>query len=1040
MSDITGDLTSITGDLTTPEKSSLGSSNPAANALVAGEDEDRVSVASTRSSERERLRVVQMNLEIQTAQLVHTEAQVAVAQCKAEAAAQKARIVQLNSEAQEMQTGGSLSGGSVRSAKSSRISHVSEALSEMMANDPNSANITIRMLQQNLAEQATVNSELTAKNLKVTAALAAQSYQAEMIAAEAASALSYAAERQQQSHAAVERDAQQELAYLQQYVQHEIRAQQAEAHAAINLAANELTSAGSIVSETRSEANKEVAAVKAVAAKQVDAMMHGFEAQAAYIAEIANKNSEWRLSQAHENAKSEVQRELAAAEEARAETRRAIAVANEMRRRLLQSEQTAQNARAETAQAIAQASGSSIHTSHAIASQAQQTASELATVAWKLQETELHASAERHSLQEAAEQQVQAMRLQLQNEFSEALAKETARISERDEKERLKFQKALLDQTRSKAPGALVKAPPTPPPTSPPVVQTAVSTTASGVASLIHGLSKAAAGITTPSTGLLMKGGSSTMLLSPQTSTATTAKSAAPAVSAPTVPSTPPKPLTPPKTKAPPAKLKGGGPPGGGGPPDDDPDGFPGGKFGYDPDPDPTDEDEDDDEDKGDGDDPDGDPGGDPSGGGANSTGNLFKQLLEKTKKTPTKVVLKPQPKPEMFRKWKLDARAAVCAASGIGKRAFKWISKVEDPSVTFEELEDCEGQEDLCAKLAEALNDKFTEGNLSKKIQTATELAALTTGLISGRQILWIIYRHYKTCEEMSLVFDVTDLNKVTLVGNDLSGFLQDWAYVLAGMRPENVPNERTLEAMFLEKVEHHGRLNNDIDHYHRQPKDSPDRSYRYLLERAQALVDRKLFKSNRDALNKKPGPPTKPPALPAGDGHGGGGDTQVCYSWRDTGKCDKGKACKWANTHNGKNRRTNSPGARKGKGKGKGKGDAAPGAERPKMTKNEASKLVCQHFKSAAGCRWGDACWMKHDEKAAPAPSDKKTKTKVKKKTKGKGKGKKKNTKKSDSAPATDDEYDEDEEYDEDAEEDAGVVVEEDSAGVAANSPRFR
>ena len=78
--------------------------------------------------------------------------------------------------------------------------------------------------------------------------------------------------------------------------------------------------------------------------------------------------------------------------------------------------------------------------------------------------------------------------------------------------------------------------------------------------------------------------------------------------------------------------------------------------------------------------------------------------------------------------------------------------------------------------------------------------------------------------------------------------------------------------------------------------------------------------------------------------------------------------------------------------------------------MTKNEASKLVCQHFKSAGGCRWGDACWMKHEDKAAPASSDKKTKTKAKKKTKGKGKGKKKNTKKSDSAPATDDEYDED------------------------------
>ena len=62
--------------------------------------------------------MLHMNLETQTAQLAHSDATVSVAQPEAVAAAQRARNVQLTTEAHEVQAGGS-SGGYASTALTS---------------------------------------------------------------------------------------------------------------------------------------------------------------------------------------------------------------------------------------------------------------------------------------------------------------------------------------------------------------------------------------------------------------------------------------------------------------------------------------------------------------------------------------------------------------------------------------------------------------------------------------------------------------------------------------------------------------------------------------------------------------------------------------------------------------------------------------------------------------------------------------------------------------------------------------------------------
>ena len=115
----------------------------------------------------------------------------------------------------------------------------------------------------------------------------------------------------------------------------------------------------------------------------------------------------------------------------------------------------------------------------------------------------------------------------------------------------------------------------------------------------------------------------------------------------------------------------------------------------------------------------------------------------------------------------------------------------------------------------------------------------------------------------------------------------------------------------------------------------------------------------------------PDDKPKLPKGKGKGrmrssspaaGGERKGICYAFRDTGKCDKGKECPYSHD------RSPSPAGNRVK-----KADGSP-----------RGSVICKYF-AAGSCKFGDKCFMKHEAAAAPADGD----GAAKPKGKGQGKG---------------------------------------------------
>ncbi len=110
----------------------------------------------------------------------------------------------------------------------------------------------------------------------------------------------------------------------------------------------------------------------------------------------------------------------------------------------------------------------------------------------------------------------------------------------------------------------------------------------------------------------------------------------------------------------------------------------------------------------------------------------------------------------------------------------------MEAPDAKFETLADAEGFDSLDAKLAAALA-KLATGHLGRRMTHAIEVAAKSDAMVGGRQLLHIVYNHYKISDEIGLVYNFSDLMAVKLRGdNALEGFLLSWDSVLDGMSEE--------------------------------------------------------------------------------------------------------------------------------------------------------------------------------------------------------------------------------------------------------------
>ena len=72
----------------------------------------------------------------------------------------------------------------------------------------------------------------------------------------------------------------------------------------------------------------------------------------------------------------------------------------------------------------------------------------------------------------------------------------------------------------------------------------------------------------------------------------------------------------------------------------------------------------------------------------------------------------------------------------------------------------------------------------------------------LTGRQLLWHIYQHYRTSDDVGAVHGIMDLVALQLKGENLDSFYHSWLMLIAGMK--RVPTDEDLAEILYEQLRH--------------------------------------------------------------------------------------------------------------------------------------------------------------------------------------------------------------------------------------------
>jgi hypothetical protein len=198
-------------------------------------------------------------------------------------------------------------------------------------------------------------------------------------------------------------------------------------------------------------------------------------------------------------------------------------------------------------------------------------------------------------------------------------------------------------------------------------------------------------------------------------------------------------------------------------------------------------------------------------------------------------------------RGWRTLVRDEVLAAFGRGKIAFDWIVEVEKPGATYATFANVGEFESLDGKLFAALTKVMT-GELGRKVNQVKETGTKAGVLFRGRQVLWLVYDHYRMNDELGLIYDFRDLNSVRMRGGSLESFLNSWENVLLGMKKQ--PDEVIIRALFLEQIRSSQAIKEELAYFDRLKAGSTEKRNADLHETARAYLERKRLKDNRRQL----------------------------------------------------------------------------------------------------------------------------------------------------------------------------------------------
>ena len=121
-------------------------------------------------------------------------------------------------------------------------------------------------------------------------------------------------------------------------------------------------------------------------------------------------------------------------------------------------------------------------------------------------------------------------------------------------------------------------------------------------------------------------------------------------------------------------------------------------------------------------------------------------------------------------------------SASGRGRSIFAWVRAPEDMSSDIEDLAECGDLESLDVKLSRAINRIKKGTRVKRKITTLIEAAAARGEMVSGRQLLRVIYQQFEIDQAACGVYDISNLHALSYPGDEhLESFVDVWDEIIS-------------------------------------------------------------------------------------------------------------------------------------------------------------------------------------------------------------------------------------------------------------------
>ena len=232
---------------------------------------------------------------------------------------------------------------------------------------------------------------------------------------------------------------------------------------------------------------------------------------------------------------------------------------------------------------------------------------------------------------------------------------------------------------------------------------------------------------------------------------------------------------------------------------------------------------------------------------------------------------------------WHQQMLITVAAASTNSSITVRWLQQILTAK-TWVELEDPAPLAQLGLKLAAAA-EKILPDDLTRDLKYLRQTyTAKHQKLMSGRMIIWLLY-DYMRLSDADNVYELIDLQKLTVIGDNLEKIKDDWQRILFCMRRQ--PHASELESALRRRLEDSAQFKMSMHTYmHMHPGDT--KNYDALWSMLTRFLTEKRNKQNRDAHENRQNQKGKnlAPVHDSREALGAVARTQ-CRLWQQHQKC---------------------------------------------------------------------------------------------------------------------------------------------------------